>query len=106
MIRIITGLFDTVDDAQSVAKELMDRGIPREDISMVAPDVSTTNAQQHAVGAEHPMSTGAAMTGDTGQEVKDSREVITQPGAVVKTRDATAADLLIGARTKEGHELR
>jgi hypothetical protein len=59
MIRTITGLFDTLDDAQSAAKELLDRGIPREDISLVAPDVSTTNAQQHAVGAANTTGTGA-----------------------------------------------
>jgi hypothetical protein len=59
MIRTITGLFDTLDDAQSGAKELMDRGIPREAISMVAPDVNDTNAQQHAVGAENTTGSGA-----------------------------------------------
>jgi hypothetical protein len=48
-----------MDDAQSAAKELLDRGIPREDVSMVAPDVSNTNAQQHAVGAESTVGTGA-----------------------------------------------
>ena len=235
MIQTITGLFDTVGDAQSAAKELLDRGIPRENVSIVAPDVSHTNAQQHAVGAENAVGTvavggsviggavgllvgaglltipgigpvlaigplaaaigtiGAAvsttalgagvgasvgglagsligtgvpeetahiyaegvrrggvlltvsidstmaervdvngvlrhyqvvdinqrsagwhatgwdasmMTGDTGQGVKDSREVITEPGAVVKTGDATAADLLISARAEEGHEQR
>ncbi|NTW97594.1 MAG: hypothetical protein HGB28_03495 [Oscillochloris sp.] len=235
MIRTITGLFDTLDDAQSAAKELLDRGIPREDVSMVAPDVSNTNAQQQAVGAESAVGTGALgggmvggavgllvgagllaipgigpvlaigplaaaigtigaavgstalgagvgasigglagslisagvpeakahiyaegvrrggvlltvsvdsamaervdvdavlrnyrvididqrsadwhttgwdasiMTGNTGQGVNDSREDITEPGAVVKTRDATTADLLIGERTEEGRTLR
>jgi hypothetical protein len=48
-----------VDDAQSAAKKLLDRDIPREDVSMVAPDVSHTNAQQHAVGAERAVGTGA-----------------------------------------------
>jgi len=53
MIRTVTGLFDTVSDAQRAAKELLDRGIPRKDMSMVAPDVSDPNTQQHT------MSTGA-----------------------------------------------
>lgn len=235
MIRTITGLFDTLDDAQSAAKELLDRGIPRENVSMVAPDVSNTNAQQHAVGAESAVGTGALgggvvggavgllvgagllaipgigpvlaigplaaaigtigaavgstalgagvgasigglagslisagvpeskahiyaegvrrggvlltvgidsamaervdadavmrryrvvdidqrsadwhttgwdpsmMMGNAGPGVKDSGEDITEPGAVVKAGEATAADLLIGARAKEGPELR
>jgi hypothetical protein len=234
MIRTITGLFDTVDDAQSAAKELLDRGISREDVSMVTPDVSNTNAQQLAVGAESAVGTGAVggsvvggavgllvgagllaipgigpvlaigplaaaigtigaavgstafgagvgagvgglaggligagvpeakahiyaegvrrggvlltvsvdsaiadrvdvdtvlrrygvididqrsadwqatgwsaamMTGDTGQSGKDRHEDLTEPGAVVKTEDATAADLLIAARAKEGRAL-
>lgn len=59
MIRTITGLFDTADDAQSVAKDLMDHGIPREDISMVARDTSNANGQEQEVGEEHPVGSGA-----------------------------------------------
>jgi len=46
------------------------------------------------------------MTGDTGQGVKVSHEDITEPGAVVKTKEATAADLLIGERAEAGRALR
>ncbi len=56
MIRTITGLFDTLSDAQSAANELIDRGISREDISMVVRDASV---RQQEVGEEHPMSSGA-----------------------------------------------
>ncbi|EFO80886.1 hypothetical protein OSCT_1255 [Oscillochloris trichoides DG-6] len=59
MIRTVTGLFDTLGDAQSAASELIDRGISREDISMVVRDASDTNIQQHEVGAENPMTSGA-----------------------------------------------
>jgi hypothetical protein len=64
-------------------------------------DIDQRSAGWHATGRD-----AAIMTGDTGQEAKDIHEVITEPGAVVKTGDATAADLLIGARAEEGQELR
>ncbi|MFV9503707.1 MAG: hypothetical protein AB4911_03995 [Oscillochloridaceae bacterium umkhey_bin13] len=59
MIRTITGLFDTLSDAQNVAKDLIERGIPREDISLVAHDAGNANEAQHELGADNPMSTGA-----------------------------------------------
>ena len=48
-------------------------------------DIDQRSAGWHATGWN-----AAMMTGDTGQGVKDSREGITEPGAVVKTGDATA----------------
>ncbi|WP_129677805.1 hypothetical protein [Candidatus Chloroploca sp. Khr17] len=59
MIRTITGLFDTTDDAHSVANDLMKHGILREDISMVARDANDANARQQEVGAEHSVGSGA-----------------------------------------------
>jgi hypothetical protein len=59
MIKTITGLFDTMNDAQSAAKELMDRGISREDISLVARDTSDGTTHEHEVGAENGAGAGA-----------------------------------------------
>ncbi|MBP1464348.1 hypothetical protein EYB53_001385, partial [Candidatus Chloroploca sp. M-50] len=59
MIQTITGLFDNVGDAQSVANDLIDHGILREDISMVARDANDASVRQHEVGADHPIGSGA-----------------------------------------------
>ncbi|MBP1464347.1 hypothetical protein EYB53_001380 [Candidatus Chloroploca sp. M-50] len=58
-MRTITGLFDKLDDAQSVAQELIDHGIPREDISMVANDTNEQQHKQNEVGADQSVGTGA-----------------------------------------------
>ncbi|PDV97918.1 hypothetical protein [Candidatus Chloroploca asiatica] len=59
MIRTITGLFDTTDDAHSVANDLINQGILREDISMVARDANDESTRQQEVGAEHSVGSGA-----------------------------------------------
>jgi hypothetical protein len=51
MTKTITGLFDSMNDAQSAAKELMDRGISRDSISLVARESDNEGAQANEVGA-------------------------------------------------------
>ncbi|RRR74710.1 MAG: hypothetical protein EI684_06460 [Candidatus Viridilinea halotolerans] len=88
MIRTITGLFDTVDDAQNVAKDLMDHDIPREDISILIRNESDTNERQQEVGEEHPTRSGEAGSGE-----EDS----VGSGAIGGSVAGGAVGLLVGA---------
>jgi hypothetical protein len=55
-----------MDDAQSAAKELMDRGISRDSISLVARDSRTESVHEHEVGAAPVAGTGAVVGGAVG----------------------------------------
>jgi hypothetical protein len=67
MIKPMTGLFDSMDDAQSAAKELMDRGVSREDISLVARDTrEASDVQTNEVGAAPAAGAGAVVGGTVG----------------------------------------
>jgi hypothetical protein len=66
MAKTITGLFDSMNDAQSAAKELMDRGISRDNISLVARDSRSESVNAHEVGAAPVVGAGAVVGGAVG----------------------------------------
>lgn len=65
-MKTITGLFDSMDDAQSAAKELMDRGISRDNISLVSRDSRSESVHEQEVGAAPVAGTGAVVGGAVG----------------------------------------
>jgi uncharacterized membrane protein len=59
MSKTIVGLFDTANEADQVVRDLINEGISRNDISLVANDAKGEYGSRHAVGDEKAAAEGA-----------------------------------------------